>query len=343
MGYKIKTEEDKIIRIADHDIDVYIIEKTVYKKKLVGKKEPDGPYIFGYELGAEYTSDEEVHVAKVEIWSIDPEWYVAVYGSLEDGPEPKPEVDDYEFWAKGGFESYDLSIYRIERLNHCINFYDKKGERIYAIWGSDAFIRAIVPKGTKYMKNEKGKIISNTIKIISVEIADKDNGPIILKPRLYLLDPKKDEETKSWIRDRYKIGKDDDLQITISYGELHIIVNHNGKYGVIDIDGNEILPIAYDEIVQDHDNYVVIVRQGEKYGCLSDDNVFSGCNFDGVRKRSRRYIMEFLKDGRWVLLDKNNQPTKKQADAHYGNRHLFVWGSGCAHGHAYGGYSGYDW
>lgn len=325
MGYKIETEEDKIIRIADHDIDVYIIEKTVYKEKLVGKQEPMGRYVYGYELGAEYTSDEEVHVAKVEIWSIDPEWYVAVYGSLEDGPEPKPEIEGYEFWAEGGFASNDL------------------GKPRYRVHDTEALIRAIVPKGTKYMENEKGEIISNTIKIISVESGGKEKEPIILKPRLYLLDPKKDEETKSWIRDRYKIGKDDDLQITISYGELHIIVNHNGKYGAIDIDGNEILPIDYDEIIQDHYNHVVIVRQGEKYGCLSDENVFSGCSFDGVRKRSRRYIMEFLKDGRWVLLDKNNQPTKKQADAYYGKPHLFVWGGGWAHGHGYGGYTRYDW
>ena len=321
MGYKIKTEEDKIIRIADHDIDVFIIKHTVYATKLVGKKEPDGPYVFGYELGAENTSDVEVHV------------------SVYERPEHYGNISK----ALGGFTSNDLSIYRIERLNHCINIYDKKGERIHEMWGSDAFIRAIVPKGTKYMENEKGVIISNTIKIISVESADKDKGPIILKPSLYLLDPKKDEKTKSWIRDRYKIGKDDDLQITISYGELHIIVNHNGKYGVIDMDGNEILPIAYDEIVQDHYNHVVIVRQGEKYGCLSDENVFSGCNFDGVRKRSRRYIMEFLKDGRWVLLDKNNQPTKKQADAYYGNPHLFIRGFGWAHGYGYGGSTLYYW
>ncbi|MBO4721744.1 MAG: WG repeat-containing protein [Muribaculaceae bacterium] len=321
MRYKIKTEEDKIIRIADHDIDVFIIENTVYEEKLVGKKEPKGPYLFGYELGAEYTSDEEVHV------------------TVYERPEPYGNI----FMGEGGFASNDLSMYRMERLNHCIDFYDKKGELSHWVRGSQALIRAIVPKGTKYMENEKGVIISNTIKIISVESGDKDKEPIIVRPRLYLLDPKKDEETKSWIRDRYKIGKDDDLQITISYGELHIIVYHNEKYGVIDIDGNEILPIAYDEIVQDHNNHVVIVRQGEKYGCLSDENVFSGCNFDGVRKRSRRYIMEFLKDGRWVLLDKNNQPTKKQADAYYGKPNLFVWGCGWAHGHGYGGYSRYDW
>lgn len=320
MGYKIKTEEDKIIRIADHDIDVFIIEDTEYEEKLIGKKEPDGPYVFGYELGAEYTSDKEVHVAVYE----------------------RPEIGN-KLMAEGGFASNDLSRFSMERLKHTINIYDKKGKLRHYVGSYQALIRAIVPKGTKYMENEKGVIISNTIKIISAESGDKDKQTIILKPSLYLLDPEKEEETKSWIRDRYKMGKDDDLQITISYGELHIIVNHNGKYGVIDMDGNEILPIAYDEIVQDHDNYVVIVRQGEKYGCLSDDNVFSGCNFDGVRKRNRRYIMEFLKDGRWVLLDKNNQPTKKQADAYYGKPHFFVWEGGCAHGRAYGEDTLYHW
>ena len=141
MRYKIKTEEDKKIRIADHDIDVFIIENTVYKEKLIGKKEPKGPYLFGYELGAEYTSDEEVHV------------------TVYERPEPYGNI----FMGEGGFTSNDLSIYRIERLNHYIFIYDKKGERIHEMCGSDAFIRAIVPKGTKYMENEKGVIISNTI------------------------------------------------------------------------------------------------------------------------------------------------------------------------------------
>jgi len=68
----------------------------------------------------------------------------------------------------------------------------------------------------------------------------------------------------------------------------NIVVNKNGKWGIIDLDCNELVPIKYDEILYYSDDEIIVILDG-KYGVIRIDNsicvpiiydYLNGCNND---------------------------------------------------------------
>lgn len=100
----------------------------------------------------------------------------------------------------------------------------------------------------------------------------------------------------------------------------HCKVTLNGKYGIITIEGEVILDPIYEEL-GNMEHYTIIVRKGNKYGCLANNDVFSGCNYDMVR-RNAEGIAEFLVNGKWTYLDEKLNNTEDVKMSIFGLDHL---------------------
>ena len=94
----------------------------------------------------------------------------------------------------------------------------------------------------------------------------------------------------------------------------------NGKYGIITIEGEVVLDPIYEEL-GNMEHYTIIVRKGNKYGCLANNDVFSGCNYDMVR-RNAEGIAEFLVNGKWTYLDEKLNNTEDVKMSIFGLDHL---------------------
>ena len=103
-------------------------------------------------------------------------------------------------------------------------------------------------------------------------------------------------------------------------GSSHCKVTLNDKYGIITTQGDVILEPSYDEISH-MEHYTVIVRNGNKYGCLANNDVFSGCKYDMVR-RNDNGMVEFLINDKWFYLDPDLNSTEDPSMSAFGCDHL---------------------
>ena len=105
-----------------------------------------------------------------------------------------------------------------------------------------------------------------------------------------------------------------------SPNSTHYKVMLEGKYGIINNEGIVVLKPEYDEM-GNMEHYTLIVRKGDKYGCLANSGRFSGCNYDSVRRDAYGYV-EFLIDGEWKYLDRKLRPTQYVSMSEFGPDHL---------------------
>lgn len=97
------------------------------------------------------------------------------------------------------------------------------------------------------------------------------------------------------------------------YEENVLRVKKNGKYGLIDLQGKELLPIEYDEItVLDGIENSIIVKKDGKVGLVNDiGSIIADCNYREIKKLGNTY-----KDG-YITIDEQGKygvvsATKKQ-------------------------------
>lgn len=100
----------------------------------------------------------------------------------------------------------------------------------------------------------------------------------------------------------------------------HCKVTLNDKYGIITTQGDVILEPSYDEISH-MEHYTVIVRNGNKYGCLANNDVFSGCKYDMVRRNDNGMVEFFIND-KWFYLDPDLNSTEDPSMSAFGCDHL---------------------
>jgi hypothetical protein len=68
-------------------------------------------------------------------------------------------------------------------------------------------------------------------------------------------------------------------------------VRLNGKYGVIDLDGNEVVPLRYDW-VDDYQEGRAKVQRNRKWGVIDlDGNELLPCWYDGISRLSYGFII----------------------------------------------------
>ena len=97
------------------------------------------------------------------------------------------------------------------------------------------------------------------------------------------------------------------------YEENVLRVKKNGKYGLIDLLGKEILPVEYDEItVLDGTENSILIKKADKIGLVNDTgSIIIECNYKEIKKLGDTY-----KDG-YITIDEQGKygvisATKKQ-------------------------------
>lgn len=117
------------------------------------------------------------------------------------------------------------------------------------------------------------------------------------------------------LENKDKIIKLDGLQANGLLGNNYIIVSNNdGKYGVCDVNGNNVVPVEYEEIREiDYTNYkyIMAVKNG-KTGIIDfNNNIIVSFEYDKVSYASQVLVINdnlfpLRKDGNLGLVDKNN-------------------------------------
>ena len=97
------------------------------------------------------------------------------------------------------------------------------------------------------------------------------------------------------------------------YEENVLRVKKNGKYGLIDLSGKELLPVEYDEItVLDGAGNSILIKKADKIGLVNDaGSIIIECNYKEIKKLGNTY-----KDG-YITIDEQGKygivsATKKQ-------------------------------
>ncbi len=130
-----------------------------------------------------------------------------------------------------------------------------------------------------------------------------------------------EDRMREYLMTELNVSDEEILSVKESKGGSHYIVNINGKYGVYSKSGKEILPPQYDRITYNFRFNFVKVKLGKKFGCLSDVDIFTGCEYDKIITVNTNEPILFLKDGRKFMLTEDNKPTNNPKKAHYGYFH----------------------
>jgi len=80
-----------------------------------------------------------------------------------------------------------------------------------------------------------------------------------------------------------------------------------GKMGLIDLNGNTIIPFEYDNDLMYFEDGLAVVKKGEKYGYVNlDGEIVIPILYDEAKDCSNGKC-EVRKDERWMILDKYGQ------------------------------------
>ena len=104
-----------------------------------------------------------------------------------------------------------------------------------------------------------------------------------------------------------------DSKNTISYEQNAIKVQKDGKYGMIDITGKEILPCEYDELysLKNTDNSIIVVKDGKKGLVDSTGKKIIEPQYKEIRGLGTDYKLGYVvitEDDTYGIVDCNNQP-----------------------------------
>lgn len=104
-----------------------------------------------------------------------------------------------------------------------------------------------------------------------------------------------------------------DSKNTISYEQNAIKVQKDGKYGMIDINGKEILPCEYDELysLKNTDNSIIVVKDGKKGLVDSTGKKIIDPQYKEIRGLGTDYKLGYVvitEDDTYGIVDCNNQP-----------------------------------
>ncbi|WP_313807331.1 WG repeat-containing protein [Flavobacterium sp.] len=113
---------------------------------------------------------------------------------------------------------------------------------------------------------------------------------------------------------------DEILQFFESRKQLYFSVRKGKKYGLINKDGKEIIPLKYDGIsidfvgyyseANDNENYSVVVSKGNKMGLVNLNNeIILPFKYDNLQRISRLNELYKAKKGKYYqIIDKNGKP-----------------------------------
>ena len=92
-----------------------------------------------------------------------------------------------------------------------------------------------------------------------------------------------------------------------------IAYTENGKWGIFDKDGREILPVVYDEI---HDNVFSpcfeVTLHGKKGIVAYDGSIIAPPDYEDVATFNFYQTFGVKKDGKWQIVDRQNRPRNSQ-------------------------------
>ena len=127
----------------------------------------------------------------------------------------------------------------------------------------------------------------NEATIVSKSFGDKDLEALINDKGEFLTDFVYDWLSFSW---------NDDL----------VDCRRDGKCGLLDVKGNEIIPMIYQDICADEHAALAVVCKDEKYGMIDyDGNTIIPFEYEGGQCYTDKFI--FKKNGKWGVVDKNNK------------------------------------
>ena len=88
-------------------------------------------------------------------------------------------------------------------------------------------------------------------------------------------------------------------------GEYSIVNNIEGKYGAIDYDGNEVIPLRYDFLDYDSKQKQFLFAIGDKFGLMSKDKIIIPAQFELLSYMTNGYAI-FTEDSKHGLIDSTN-------------------------------------
>ena len=213
---------------------------------------------------------------------------------------------------------YDDILYFKYGMHHII--FAKKG----GLWGAlkDEYVKTKIVKDFSFERIENGFLykdgkyymINSKRGYDSIEFLDKGWQESYCRVSLNGKYGITDYEGRNLVEPKY-----DSIEL-YGPGSSHCKVTLNGKYGIITRDGKVILDPIYEEL-SNMEHYTIIVRNGNKFGCLANNDVFSGCQFDLVR-RNANGMVEFLINGKWSYLDEDLNNTENPRMSMFGQDHL---------------------
>ena len=108
------------------------------------------------------------------------------------------------------------------------------------------------------------------------------------------------------------INADGEFVIPCIYDELrrlkniqYAVVRINKKWGAVDLQNNTLIELVYDDAFDDKDNYVVVVQDG-KMGCigiLDKAGVNIPCKYDMIGHFNEKGYTAACIDGKWGVID----------------------------------------
>ena len=111
------------------------------------------------------------------------------------------------------------------------------------------------------------------------------------------------------------INADGEFVIPCIYDELHRLKNiqyavarRNEKWGAVDLQNNTLIEFMYEDAFDDKDNYIIVVQDG-KMGCigvLDKAGVNIPCKYDRMGLFNEKECTAACLDGKWGVIDAHN-------------------------------------
>lgn len=87
------------------------------------------------------------------------------------------------------------------------------------------------------------------------------------------------------------------------------IIKRNGFWGLVNLNGDELVPFIYDERITPYIEYfgrLLLCNKDNKVGIISDNNdVVLPCEYDSIEEIEDSDLAFLIKDGKWGLVDKD--------------------------------------
>lgn len=200
------------------------------------------------------------------------------------------------FWIINTLLSKDKELGKIDNINYFTSFSDNK----YGIINSKGET-VIEPSYTEML------IVPNSKKDVFLCVYDVNYTSGEYKTKA--LNSKNEEIFKDYeqveVLDNYDINKN------VSYDQNALRVKKNGKYGLINLDGKEILECKYDEIktIKEIENSILI-KENDKYGLVdSNGKIIVKPEYSDIKRLSLDYTKGYIvvnNEGKYGIIDCTN-------------------------------------